>query len=255
MPPRRNYALLLAYDGRPYLGFQPQASLPTVGGVLASALHRIGIGASPFGASRTDARVQALGQAISFQTRSDVDCAAMQRLLNDTLPSTLRVRALTPAEPSFHAHPVANMEGAVQITQTKSFDITKELPVETNDSSYPETAPVNAKIHVETYQPEHIIVKTYSDTASTLFIADGFARGWSATIDKIPTDIFPGLIAGRAIGVPAGSHQVELIYRTPGLRLGLALSILGWMTILVMFFTPAFIRWKNRRNNKVINPS
>ncbi|GEM_PF-1515932 len=151
--------------------------------------------------------------------------------------------------------PVANMEGAVQITQTKSFDITKELPVETNDSSYPETAPVNAKIHVETYQPEHIIVKTYSDTASTLFIADGFARGWSATIDKIPTDIFPGLIAGRAIGVPAGSHQVELIYRTPGLRLGLALSILGWMTILVMFFTPAFIRWKNRRNNKVINPS
>ncbi|GEM_PF-231452 len=104
MPPRRNYALLLAYDGRPYLGFQPQASLPTVGGVLASALHRIGIGASPFGASRTDARVQALGQAISFQTRSDVDCAAMQRLLNDTLPSTLRVRALTPAEPSFHAH-------------------------------------------------------------------------------------------------------------------------------------------------------
>ena len=104
MPPRRNYALLLAYDGRPYLGFQPQANLPTVGGVLTSALHRVGIGASPFGASRTDARVQALGQTVSFQTRADVDCAAMQQLLNDALPSTVRVRALAPAASSFHAH-------------------------------------------------------------------------------------------------------------------------------------------------------
>ena len=104
MPPRRNYALLAAYDGRPYLGFQPQSGLPTVGGLLASALHRTGIGASPFGASRTDARVQALGQPVSFQTRADVDPIALQRLLNDALPSTVRVRALAPMAPSFHAH-------------------------------------------------------------------------------------------------------------------------------------------------------
>mgnify|MGYP000423223673 CR=1 FL=1 len=33
-------ALLLAYDGGPYKGFQPHPTLPTVGGVLAAAFHR-----------------------------------------------------------------------------------------------------------------------------------------------------------------------------------------------------------------------
>ena len=105
MPARNNHALLVAYDGRPYLGYQPQGpALATVGGVLLSALRRLGIQATPFGASRTDARVQAFGQVASFQTRLDLDPTDLLTRLNDTLPSTVRVLAAARAHPSFHAH-------------------------------------------------------------------------------------------------------------------------------------------------------
>ncbi|MDR0966077.1 MAG: hypothetical protein LBM75_06190 [Myxococcales bacterium] len=104
MPARQTYALCLAYDGRPYLGFQPQLALPTVGGVLHSALRRIGIDATPFGASRTDARVQAWGQIASFQSRLDIDPITLTNELNEALPSTVHVRTSVRALPSFHAH-------------------------------------------------------------------------------------------------------------------------------------------------------
>lgn len=104
MPARQNHALRVAYDGRPYLGFQPQGSLPTVGGTLASALRRLGIRATPFGASRTDARVQAFGQIASFQSRLAIEPSALLARLNDALPSTIRIRQAARAHPSFHAH-------------------------------------------------------------------------------------------------------------------------------------------------------
>lgn len=104
MPPRQNYAFLLSYDGRPYQGFQPQASLPTVCGVVDGALRQMGIGAQAFGASRTDARVQAIGQACSFQTRANLDVEELERGLNRALPSTIRIRGLANVPLSFHAH-------------------------------------------------------------------------------------------------------------------------------------------------------
>ena len=104
MPPRQNYACIAACDGRPYLGFQPLGELPSVGGAINSAFRRLGLGASVFGASRTDARVQSTGQVLSFHTRSDITPGELQCALNDALPATIRILALRRAAPSFHAH-------------------------------------------------------------------------------------------------------------------------------------------------------
>lgn len=101
---RRAFALLVQYDGTPYKGWQPHPHLPTVAGVLRAALHRAGIGATPFGASRTDAGVHARAQVASFTTREPLDERALRDALNADLPSTLRVLALREADASFHAH-------------------------------------------------------------------------------------------------------------------------------------------------------
>jgi tRNA pseudouridine38-40 synthase len=101
---RRTYALLLAYDGGPYKGFQPHPTLPTVGGVLAAALHRAGVQATPYGASRTDAGVHARAQVASFHSRADLDPDALRESLRRDLPETLRPLALRPAPKSFHSH-------------------------------------------------------------------------------------------------------------------------------------------------------
>lgn len=101
---RQTYAMLLAYDGGPYKGWQPHPVLPTVAGVLGAALHRAGVGATPFGASRTDAGVHARAQVASFSSRERLDLERLRWETNDRLPSTVRLLAVRPAPPSFHAH-------------------------------------------------------------------------------------------------------------------------------------------------------
>lgn len=101
---RRTYALLVSYDGGAYKGWQPHPLLPTVCGVLSAAMHRAGVGATPFGASRTDAGVHARAQVASFSTRGPLDLDDLLARLKADLPSTIRVLAAREAPSSFHSH-------------------------------------------------------------------------------------------------------------------------------------------------------
>ncbi len=101
---RRTYALLLSYDGGPYKGWQPHPELPTVGGVVRAALARCGVGATPFGASRTDAGVHARAQVASFASRADLDPQVLFRALSAELPATIQLRCCRIAPKSFHSH-------------------------------------------------------------------------------------------------------------------------------------------------------
>ena len=140
--------------------------------------------------------------------------------------------------------PVGTMEEAIEVANRPHFDSVKVVPVETKDAAYPTEAPRAGKVDVVTYSPEYIDVKFYSETATTLFVADAFADGWRAKIDGEEVPIYPGLIAGRAIPVPAGEHRVELTYKTPGLRVGLVLSAIGWLAIIAMAIGS---RWRRRQ--------
>ena len=87
-----NFALLLAYDGAPFKGWQRQKGLPTVQAVVESA-----VGHAVHGASRTDAGVSALGQVASFRCGTPPDFARLD------LPPSVRLLRWAPADPSFHA--------------------------------------------------------------------------------------------------------------------------------------------------------
>ena len=140
--------------------------------------------------------------------------------------------------------PVETTDEAIEVANRPHFDSVKVVPVETKDAAYPTEAPRAGKVDVVTYSPEYIDVKSYSETATTLFVADAFADGWRAKIDGEEVPIYPGLIAGRAIPVPAGEHRVELTYKTPGLRVGLVLSAIGWLAIIALAIGS---RWRRRK--------
>jgi tRNA pseudouridine38-40 synthase len=94
----RTFALLLAYDGAAFRGWQKQPAMATVQGTLESALRAL-IGRRPtvHGASRTDAGVHAIGQVASLKTGRAPDFARLQ------LPESLRLLRWAIADPSFHA--------------------------------------------------------------------------------------------------------------------------------------------------------
>lgn len=97
-------AFRVAYDGRPYYGFQRQPDVPTVEDTLFDALGRLGAidGDEPAdyaGAGRTDAGVSAVAQTIAFDAPEWLTPAAF----NSELPADVRAWASADVPPDFHA--------------------------------------------------------------------------------------------------------------------------------------------------------
>jgi membrane protein YfhO len=77
-----------------------------------------------------------------------------------------------------------------------------------------------------------------SDGAGYLVMRDSFATGWTATVDGGAAAVLRANGKHRAVAVPAGRHVVELRYDPPGLRLGLALTVLAAVACVAMWIRP-----------------
>ena len=96
--------LTIAYDGRPYSGWQSQRSANTIQDILEKALRKVaGQHIVVHGAGRTDAGVHALGQCAHVDVFGTMKPADWQRALNANLPPTIRVMKSSRAAPGFHA--------------------------------------------------------------------------------------------------------------------------------------------------------
>ena len=88
----RSYALVLAYDGTDFSGWQTQPGRRTVQGELEKALERFyGERIPTLGAGRTDAGVHALGQVAGFTANRDYPAATLHRALHALLPRDVRL--------------------------------------------------------------------------------------------------------------------------------------------------------------------
>ncbi|MDR1397381.1 MAG: tRNA pseudouridine(38-40) synthase TruA [Desulfarculales bacterium] len=101
---RRHLALVLAYQGSEWAGWQIQPGLPTVQEAVEKALSRLCAHPVRAAASgRTDAGVHAWGQVAGFSTVSRLPAEAMLQGLRRLLPPSVFPLALGPVAPGFHA--------------------------------------------------------------------------------------------------------------------------------------------------------
>ena len=102
---KETYALLLAYDGAAFRGWQKQPGMATVQGAVEEALRELlGKRYALHGASRTDAGVHALGQVASFQCGRVLESPEKNNFFFGLhLPPALRLLRWARASPSFHA--------------------------------------------------------------------------------------------------------------------------------------------------------
>ncbi|KIX11431.1 tRNA pseudouridine synthase A [Dethiosulfatarculus sandiegensis] len=97
-------ALVLAYCGDAFLGWQVQPKGSTVQGALESCLTRLCNEPIRVAASgRTDAGVHAWGQVASFTTNSNLSLERMEKGLKAMLPPEVCLRGLGQVRPGFHA--------------------------------------------------------------------------------------------------------------------------------------------------------
>lgn len=88
----RNIALVIAYDGTDYHGWQCQPNAVTVEETLRGEAARIlNHPVSLRAAARTDAGVHAFGQVVNVRTESRIELSGLMRGLNSLLPKDIRV--------------------------------------------------------------------------------------------------------------------------------------------------------------------
>ena len=100
----KRVALLVQYDGSNYSGWQRQKNAITVQEILERALFKISNhSVKTFAAGRTDAGVHASGQVVHF----DIDCVIpgnrYSKVLNNLLPSTIRILESVEVKDTWHA--------------------------------------------------------------------------------------------------------------------------------------------------------
>jgi tRNA pseudouridine38-40 synthase len=101
---KRNFRLVLEYDGTHYHGWQRQHGVVTVQETLESRLEiMLGMPVKVRASGRTDAGVHARAQQVNFYARTRLQPVEIQRGLNALLPDDIAILAAAEVEDSFHA--------------------------------------------------------------------------------------------------------------------------------------------------------
>jgi tRNA pseudouridine38-40 synthase len=101
---QRRIALVVAYEGANYAGFQLQADIPTIQGELEKAFNRLtGEHARVRGASRTDSGAHAIGQVVDLVTDTTHGTDVVVAAMNHHLPDDIRIVTASDVPAEFHA--------------------------------------------------------------------------------------------------------------------------------------------------------
>ncbi len=84
---------------------------------------------------------------------------------------------------------------------------------------------------IEKYTPNDIKIKVQVNREGLLILTDAYYPGWQARVDGKITSIYKADYIFRAIRVPQGTHNVELIYNPLSFRLGICVGIVGVLGI------------------------
>ena len=106
-------------------------------------------------------------------------------------------------------------------------------------------------------EPEHIALRTDAPDRSFLVITDSHVPGWTAEIDGQPVPFSRVDLLIRGLAVPAGSHRVEMRYRTAGMATAVGVTQAAmslWMVLLVVAAGPAFVRFRRARKHATEPP-
>ena len=129
--------------------------------------------------------------------------------------------------------PVASERAMVDVVPKQPKPVPIVAPADTARSSGP------GQLVVGAYAPGHAILHAVLSSPSLVLVRDSFAPGWTARVDGRVVTPYPAAGIFFAVPVGAGTHEIALDYRAPGLRTG-ALIAAGW-TILA-----ALLAWWRR---------
>jgi O-antigen/teichoic acid export membrane protein len=109
----------------------------------------------------------------------------------------------------------------------------------------------DARAQIARYEAQEIIITITAPASGYLVLMDAYDPGWIAQVDGRDTPVLRANHAFRAVEVPAGVHEIRMLYRPLSFRVGLLLSAIGGL-ILVAVTIAAF--WPARRGLAEVGP-
>lgn len=93
------------------------------------------------------------------------------------------------------------------------------------------------------YSPRRMHLNVTTNRDGLLVLSEVFYPGWEARVDGLPTPIYRTDYILRSIALPAGEHQVEMVYNPPAFWVGLAISA---MTLAAVLAAWLWLWWRGR---------
>ncbi|MCS7205869.1 MAG: YfhO family protein [Leptospiraceae bacterium] len=156
-----------------------------------------------------------------------------------------------------YQHPVPKAFFPKRITTTtkeKLWEILNSNNIDFRNLSYVHTKEIfekeffqnhHSKVELIEETPTKLILKTSTQEESFLVIWNLFYPSWIAKINGNETKIHNTNIIGMGIFVPKGENQIELVFSSNSLRLGLLIAGITIFLIVFFFLFLFFIKKKN----------
>ncbi len=115
---------------------------------------------------------------------------------------------------------VADGLAALRLLVDPSFDPRHEVVLPEGAATPPGPA-FGAECHLTEARPDRLRIEARLDSPGYVIALDAFDPGWIARLDGRDVALLRANVGFRAVAVPAGRHEVEMIYRPRGLWPGL----------------------------------
>ncbi len=144
----------------------------------------------------------------------------------------LNAKALPRAFMVYQSKVASNGDDAFAAIQQKDFDPTKTIILESGEP-LSNASHQSAAISLKQRSTNSLEFEVTTDSDGYLFVGETSYPGWRASVDNQDASILRADYLFRAVKVPAGTHNVKLVFDPLSWKIGLGLTGLGLVGLVV----------------------
>ncbi|MBS1868153.1 MAG: hypothetical protein JSS99_00645 [Actinobacteria bacterium] len=129
--------------------------------------------------------------------------------------------------------PVSGGDDELAAIGEAGFDPRRDATVRTDEATGPMPTGSHGTARVVAEANASVVLHATLAQRGLVVLDDTWAPGWSVEVDGTAARTIPASSVLRGVVVTAGHHQIVWRYRVPGLRLGMALSMVGLLAAAV----------------------